>query len=180
MYSYSITVLDRPLQIQELRLPGLHKKETFMEGNVWKVHGWDGKKPSRGLLVVAQHKMMEAVSKAQKNLEANYWRGQDPKRIVAPFLKGEEKKNQIKRSTCRSRILYTANRHVFTCIPVFLHWALRWNCKLDLHVELDDPAEKTKPNSIWPCFWAVLLTGDNLTKRYTTCVLRTFVYILIR
>jgi len=30
MYSYSFTGLDRPLWILELRLPGLHRKETFM------------------------------------------------------------------------------------------------------------------------------------------------------
>ena len=81
---------------------------------------------------------------------------QDPNRVVAPLLKEEEKKIRIEQSTRRSRPLYTANCQVFACIPVFVHSALRRNCKLDLPVELDYPAGKTKPHSIWPCFWAVL------------------------
>jgi transcriptional regulator of acetoin/glycerol metabolism len=78
-------------------------------------------KPSNGLLVVAQHKRVEAVSRVQEHLEAHYQRGRDPKQVVAPLLKEEEKKNQIKRSTRRSKLLYTANCQVFTCILVFLH-----------------------------------------------------------
>ena len=143
------------------------------------VHGWDGKKkPSRGLLVAAQHKRMVAVSRAQEHLETNYWRGQNPKRVVAPLQREEEKKNQIKRSTRRGRIMYSANCQVFTCIPVILHWALRWNYKRDLPVELDDAAGETKPHSIWPSFCTDLLTGDILTKGYRTCVLRIFLKTL--
>jgi hypothetical protein len=172
-HGHGMLCVNRPLRFQELRLPGLYRKENFMEETYGKSTAEMGRNHQEGFLLQLSKRGWKRLA-----VHRNIWSGgQDPKRVVALLLKEEDKKIQIKRSTRRSIILLTANCHLFTCIPVFVHWALRWNCKLDLPVELDDPVGKTKPHSIWPCFGAVLLTCDNLTKGYRTCVLRTFVYI---